>query len=227
MCTILLRLDPTSATPIVLAANRDEFRDRAADDPFALAPGCFAGRDRRAGGTWLAVGRTRLAALTNIRDAPRRPDARSRGVLPLAALDGTLPARFDAWNAFNLLVIDRDGARVTTHLAAGDTLGPVSLGPGTHVIVNEPFGAATCTRAAHAGRLLGDATPDFAHLENHGPPLEVGLCHHGEVYGTVSSTVVALDRVYRVVAYRPRAGLPCRTATQDLTAAARAATGGP
>ena len=43
MCTILLRYDPDAPVAVVLAANRDEFRDRAADDPARIAPGvCFA-----------------------------------------------------------------------------------------------------------------------------------------------------------------------------------------
>ena len=90
----------------MLAANRDEFRARPADDPLEIAPGVFAGRDRQAGGTWLAVHAGGLAALTNIGGALRRPDARSRGELPLAALAGRLPEDFAAYNPFNLLVVD-------------------------------------------------------------------------------------------------------------------------
>lgn len=224
MCTILLRLDPESDAPVVLAANRDEFRARAADDPLAIAPGVFAGRDRQAGGTWLAVRAGGLAALTNIGGTPRRPDARSRGELPLAALAGRLPDDFSDYNAFNLLVVDADGARVYTHTSDGRSGTPLRLGPGDHAIVNEPFGAASCPRGRAARGLLGDGVPGFDLLATHGE--DSGLCHHGDAYGTVSSTVIALDRALRVARYLHRPGLPCRTPTLDLTAAAQAVTSG-
>jgi Transport and Golgi organisation 2 len=225
VCTILLRLDPGSDEPVVVAANRDEFRKRPTDDPSEIAPGVFAGRDRQAGGTWLAVRAGGLAAVTNIGGVPRRPDARSRGELPLAALAGRLPDNFAAFNAFNLLVVDADGARVFTHPSDGRSAEPVPLGPGIHVIVNEPFALVASKggpRERPAAALLANATPGFELLATHGPPPEHGFCHHGEAYGTVSSTVVALDRNLRVSRYLHRPGLPCRTPTVDLTAAARA-----
>jgi transport and Golgi organization protein 2 len=225
VCTILLRLDPGSHEPVVLAANRDEFRERPTDDPAEIAPGVFGGRDRQAGGTWLAVRAGGVAALTNIGGAPPRPDARSRGELPLAALAGRLPAAFASYNPFNLLVVDADGARVFTHTRNEEFGDPVVLGPGAHVIVNEPFAGCPGPRAGHAAALLARATPGFALLAGHGPPPEHGLCHHGDAYGTVSSTVVALDRALRVSRYLHRPGLPCSTPTLDLTAAARTVTG--
>jgi len=224
VCTIVLRLDPASSTPIVMAANRDEFRDRPADEPTELAPGLFAGRDRRGGGTWLAVGANGLAAVTNIREAPRDAQARSRGELPLAALLGTLPERFDAWNAFNLLVVDRRGPRVFSHPGGGAPGRWTPLAPGLHVIVNEPYGTDDVARVRHAAAIVGAGAPDFAHLADHGPPPELGLCHHGERYGTVSSTVVALDAGLRVRRYEHRPGLPCLTTTRDLTVEAEQVT---
>jgi uncharacterized protein with NRDE domain len=224
VCTILLRLDPGSDEPVVLAANRDEFRKRPTDDPAEIAPRVFGGRDRQAGGTWLAVRAGGLAALTNISGAPPRSDAPSRGELPLAALAGRLPASFAPYNPFNLLVVDADGARVFTHVGEEDSAHPVVLGPGAHVIVNESFAARASPRASHAVALLARATPEFELLASHGPPPEHGLCHHGDAYGTVSSTVLALDRALRVSRYLHRPGLPCSTSTLDLTAAARAVT---
>jgi hypothetical protein len=224
VCTILLRLDPGSDEPVLLAANRDEFRKRPTDDPAEIAPGVFGGRDREAGGTWLAVRAGGLAALTNIGGAPPRSDAPSRGELPLAALAGRLPVSFAPYNPFNLLVVDADGARVFTHVGGEDSADPVVLGPGAHVIVNESFAARAGPRASQAVALLARATPGFELLASHGLPPEHGLCHHGDAYGTVSSTVVALDRALRVSRYLHRPGLPCSTSTLDLTAAARAVT---
>jgi uncharacterized protein with NRDE domain len=221
MCTIVVRFDPTADPAVVLAANRDEFRDRLADDPAGIAPGVFAGRDRTAGGTWLAVSRHGLAALTNVRTGPRDMHAPSRGALPLAALAGRLPDDLAPYNAFNLLVVDRDGARVVTHEGAGTPATVVTLAAGTHVIDNEAFGRPS-PRIARATVLLATHAPDLALLGDHGVGPEDGLCHHGETYGTVSATVVALDRDFHVVRYAHVSGPPCRGVAVDLTARARA-----
>lgn len=75
MCLIALAYKVHPHYPLVLAANRDEFRARPADAAhwWNDDPDILAGRDRQAGGTWLGVHRSgRLAALTNHRDL-RRP----------------------------------------------------------------------------------------------------------------------------------------------------------
>ena len=224
MCTILLRWDPAADVAVTVAANRDEFRDRLADDPDEIAPGVFAGRDRTAGGTWLAVSRRGVAALTNVRTGPRDPQAPSRGALPPAALAGRLPADLAPFNGFNLLVVDETGARVVTHEGAGTPAAVVALEPGIHVIDNEPFGRRS-PRIVRATSLLASATPGFAVLGDHGVSAEDGLCHHGEVYGTVSATTIELDRTRRVVRYLHVSGPPCRGVPMDLTARARAVVG--
>jgi uncharacterized protein with NRDE domain len=222
VCTILLRWDPGAPHAVTLAANRDEFRERLADDPGEIAPGVFAGRDRTAGGTWLAVAKTGVAALTNVRTGPRDPQAPSRGALPIAALTGGLPADLSPYNAFNLLVVDRDGARVVTHEGAGAPATVARLAPGAHVVDNEAFGRPS-PRATRAAALLDGAVPDFALLGDHGTTDGDGLCHHGELYGTVSATVVVLDARFGVVRYAHASGPPCRRRPVDVTAQARAA----
>lgn len=119
MCLIVFAWRPGHPLPLVLAANRDEFYDRAAAPlgEWADIPGLYAGRDLQAGGTWLGMTNGgRFAALTNIRD-PRQPrGARSRGELPLDYLrsDASAPAflaelalRVDEYSGFNLLLGDR------------------------------------------------------------------------------------------------------------------------
>ena len=95
MCLIALAWRIHPDYPLVVAANRDEFRNRPTraahwwDD----TPGVLAGRDLEAGGTWLGITRNgRFAALTNRRDPARRMDgAPSRGQLVLRALTDTRP----------------------------------------------------------------------------------------------------------------------------------------
>ncbi|MFM7779687.1 MAG: NRDE family protein, partial [Alphaproteobacteria bacterium] len=59
MCTLILLIRPDHAWPMLIAANRDERADRAWDAPAAWwpdYPGVIGGRDRSAGGTWMALG---------------------------------------------------------------------------------------------------------------------------------------------------------------------------
>src|SRR5689334_19863427 len=99
MCTVLVRLRPGTAWPVLIAAVRDEFLDRPWEPPAAHwpeHPSIVGGRDRTAGGTWLAVDSEQsgptapgLAALLNGKrlPLPASGEARpSRGALPLAAL---------------------------------------------------------------------------------------------------------------------------------------------
>ncbi|GJQ64286.1 MAG: hypothetical protein SCALA702_33390 [Melioribacteraceae bacterium] len=92
MCLITFRFDPESEFPLLMAANRDEFYDRPAktahhwDDN----PSIFAGRDLKAGGTWMGVNKSgRFAALTNFRDGnDKRTFNSSRGNLVTRFLEG-------------------------------------------------------------------------------------------------------------------------------------------
>jgi uncharacterized protein with NRDE domain len=57
MCTVLLGRDVTGPGEILIAANRDEDPARPSDPPGLLldSPRLVGGRDRVAGGTWLAI----------------------------------------------------------------------------------------------------------------------------------------------------------------------------
>lgn len=118
MCIILFQWQPDNTTPIILAANRDEFYQR----PTAAAEwrgDIFCGLDLRAGGTWLGVSRSgRFAAVTNFREPalPTADNLNSRGDLPLDFLQGAdSPEAYlnrvmkhqDDYGPFNLLVGDR------------------------------------------------------------------------------------------------------------------------
>ena len=115
MCLVAIAWKTHPRWSLVVAANRDEWRDRPAAPAgwWADAPGVLAGRDLRAGGTWMGVTRDgRFAAVTNFRDpSDKRGDARSRGELVAEFLKGRDdPRRFldrlaaiaGAYNGFNL-----------------------------------------------------------------------------------------------------------------------------
>jgi uncharacterized protein with NRDE domain len=132
---------------LVVAANRDEFHDRPAA-PLGWWAGngrMVAGRDLRAGGTWIGVTRDgRFGAVTNFRgvEAPPEADAPSRGGLVPDYLAGeATPGDFleelngaaTAFAGFNLLAGDRESLH---YLSNRDSTGPRRLEPGTYGLSN-------------------------------------------------------------------------------------------
>ena len=74
MCLLVLAWRAHPRYRLVVAANRDEFHDRAAAPlaPWPPPAQILAGRDLRAGGTWLALDRARrFGVVTNYREAQR------------------------------------------------------------------------------------------------------------------------------------------------------------
>ena len=146
MCLIVLAWKTSPAIRLAVAANRDEFfeRETAPAAWWADAPDVLAGRDLRAGGTWLGVTRSgRFAALTNFRDltAARKSGAPSRGTLvgDFLRRKESVPdfvARVQkgagAFEGFNLLLSDG-----TELISFSNVEGePVSLLPGVYGLSN-------------------------------------------------------------------------------------------
>ena len=170
MCLIVFRL---GADGLTLAANRDEFRDRPAAPaaPWPEAPTVVAGRDLRAGGTWLgATAAGRWAALTNVRAqdvADSRTNARSRGGLVSNFLTGSASAQLFAeqsfatrglYRGFNLLIGDgADAWLVSTRLDA-----PRRLRAGVYGLSNDTLDTPwpKLVRARRAFSALAEAGAD-------------------------------------------------------------------
>ncbi len=138
MCLIALAYKVHPRFPFIIATNRDEFHDRAAA-PAAFwrdAPELLAGRDLRAGGTWMGITRTgRFAAVTNFRDLHHpRPAGPSRGMLVLQALEQGVDAQAtDVYAGFNLLYGPLDALRYHNNIQPADT----PLSSGVHALSNE------------------------------------------------------------------------------------------
>ena len=97
MCLLLIAHEMHPAHPLVLLANRDEFRARPTA-PLGFWPNepqLLAGKDLLAGGTWLGVTRSgRIAAVTNYREpGAHRSGAPSRGNLVHSYLSADLSPR--------------------------------------------------------------------------------------------------------------------------------------
>jgi uncharacterized protein with NRDE domain len=137
VCLIALAYRVHHRFPFIIAANRDEFMDRPAQPAhcWSDAPHIFAGRDVRAGGTWLGITHPgRFAAITNYRDLRRVPVAGpSRGQLVRAALEGLIdPASTNAFEGFNLLYGPLQALRYHNNIQPVDE----PLAPGIHGLSN-------------------------------------------------------------------------------------------
>jgi uncharacterized protein with NRDE domain len=121
MCLILFSYKNHLHYDLILASNRDEFRDRptAKLEFWEDFPDVLAGRDLMNGGTWMGITRTgRFAALTNFRSLPMiRQNSPSRGNLVKDFLLGNMSAseyiqeiRADAksYSGFNLIVGNKE-----------------------------------------------------------------------------------------------------------------------
>jgi uncharacterized protein with NRDE domain len=145
MCLLAFRLHDHPTYDLIFAGNRDEQYSR----PTAPAafwddhPEVLAGRDLKAGGTWMGVTRTgRWAVITNIRDPSSvDPSAPSRGHLVSSFLTSTdapmkfaraLQADAGAYNGFNLLV----GTPETCVYVSNERDAPERVEPGVHGLSN-------------------------------------------------------------------------------------------
>lgn len=210
MCVIAWAWHAHPACPLLVLANRDEFHARPAEPlHWWRSPAEFlAGRDVRAGGTWLGVTRSgRFAAVTN-RAGPKPARAPSRGALPVAFLVGSAdPAEggaevagtADRYAGFNLLLSD------------GATLAFVSnreaqrrLAPGVHGMANDRLDESVPKvrrLVAALKRWAGAQEPLLAEdwlarlgddSHEHGAGPESAIFVRGAAYGTRASSVVAI-----------------------------------
>jgi uncharacterized protein with NRDE domain len=147
MCLLVLAWQVHPRYRLVVAANRDEFHERptAAMAGWPSPDDILAGRDLRAGGTWLAIDRKRrFGVVTNFRELQRpAPDAPSRGNLIPSYLRNVADAgRFleelettaNLYSGFNLLLADRDSLWYASNRA--DRFAR-ALSPGIYGLSNE------------------------------------------------------------------------------------------
>jgi uncharacterized protein with NRDE domain len=170
MCLLVVAWLSDPRYRLVIAGNRDEFHDRpaAALGWWNDASGILAGRDLRAGGTWLGLSRSgRIGCLTNYRDAVSAPPvgAPSRGALVTDYLSsGADPAthigqlRDDAarYAGFNLLLGDRRALHYYSNVEGDESR---ALAPGIYGLSNhrldEPWPKLVRTRERVASVLAG------------------------------------------------------------------------
>jgi uncharacterized protein with NRDE domain len=145
MCLAVFAYRTDPDYPLVLATNRDEFYDREAEPAhyWDEHPNLLAGKDTKAGGTWLGITKNnRFAAITNYRDIGNiKQDAPSRGSLVKNFLTSGLSAPdyyetvlpdLQKYNGFNLLL----GTTDNLYYFNNQKPGLIRLQPGFHSLSN-------------------------------------------------------------------------------------------
>lgn len=233
MCILIVLRGLHRDHPLVVAGNRDERTDRP-----AAPPGLWVGertrvlspRDRRAGGTWLAIdGNGRVVGITNLTAVPPVPESPSRGHLPHLALDqptlddglAAVRARVDdqPHSGFQLVLADRERMLVVRNTAAG--LQVVEWTEPVLVLTNEHAPGELSPRGLAPALMASLGLPrrlDLlrAVLQDRGGQGHHPICKHGDGYGTVSSSLLALPAADpRQLIWRFAAGAPDVTPYRD------------
>lgn len=221
MCTVVVLFRPGHAWPLILAANRDEMIERPWRAPgrhWPDRPRVVAGQDELAGGTWL--GRNDEGVVAGILNRPGslgpEKGKRSRGELPLAALDradaraaADALARVDpgAYRTFNMVVADRRSAFWLRRADETDMIESFPIPEGLSMITAHDRNDSASARIRYYLPLFAEATPpdpgaddwaDWRALLASGEtapgagPREAMFIAPDRGYGTVSSSLVAL-----------------------------------
>jgi uncharacterized protein with NRDE domain len=223
MCLVAVALDAHPRYWLAIAANRDEFHDRAAEPAHWWREGWLAGRDLEAGGTWFGVRRDgRWALVTNVREPGKRDAlAMSRGGIVTDALSAPsidafaqqLASHGGRYNGYNLLAGNTRAAlwqsnrAEGTHALASGVTGLSNAALGTPWPKVERLSQAMRAWAATGEALLDplldaladrERVPD-AKLPSTGVPLDWERLLSApfivsERYGTRCSTVLVVGR---------------------------------
>lgn len=226
MCLIVFSYKNYPDYPFILATNRDEFYGRPTQPAHVwnTSPKILAGKDEKAGGTWLGISENgRFAALTNYRQMDDiEEDTTSRGIIVkdfLLSDDNPrkylaeLQKKGEQFNGFNLVA----GFVDELYYISNKKEGVYKIKPGIHAIsnafLNTPW-PKTEQASKSFKRILADEGPDeeklFNMLKNDqrypldelpdtGLPKETekavsSIFIETDNYGTRSSTVVIVDK---------------------------------
>jgi len=242
VCTLTLAWQVFEDSPVIVAANRDEFLDRPAEPPLARdwERQVVAPKDAEADGTWIGYNEHGvLVAITNRWMDAEVDGDRSRGLLVRDALGeeraeaaiGYVERELDArtYEGFNLLAADARSALLVEYDGRRAVR---NLEPGIHVIVNvgadgsydvpDARSEMGARQAENANSVLAALEPEpgetgAAWLDRAAGVIgdhDYGVCVHADQFGTRSSSLIRLgtDRV----SYQFADGHPCETPFEDV-----------
>ena len=234
MCTLIVLNRMHPEYPLIVAANRDEFRDRDSLPPQVVHAGAsgrvkaIAGRDLLAGGTWLGVNEFGVVAgVTNRRaEAVRNSSMKSRGSLVLESLAaGSLEGvgevlssyNWEEFNPFNFFYGDTSGAVLCTNHGGERS---IELPPGPYVLTNQDLEDQGCPEARRIVSRVGVLPREgeglvkflIELLKSHeGADVDSlsATCVHLDFYGTLSSTIILMAEDKACSRYLHCEGAPC------------------
>jgi hypothetical protein len=237
MCILALQYKLVSESPILIAANREEYYDRPSLPPSIQSgkPRILCGTDQQAGGTWLGVNQNGMLVAASNRPKSIPPIApRSRGVLCRdllrcmsarqavdQAMDELLSGKYDG---VNYVIADHESAWV---VHGGDDPNVVALDEGLSILANGDVNDAREERIQLAYRLLTLQTLDspvkflavaskvFARSPS--PPGRPTMIVRGKDRGTVSSTLISLGKKPRDAIYQFSNGSPDQAKYEDFS----------
>jgi uncharacterized protein with NRDE domain len=238
VCTLALYFNIFDRYPIVVAANRDEHYDRPSAGPQVICqkPTILAGRDLVAGGTWLGVNEHGLiVGILNRRtnEEQKAANFRSRGLLclDLLGLESATQSAYlleqqaAVYQPFTVVFADRTGAWTASNF--GRHIQTTKLNTNLHVFSNTGTDAGRSEKHSRAYALFDDVvsrpagkTADLVlsfagvlsdhHLGNDSSDPKDAICVHGDISGTVSSTVLVYSPIEKQFQTYYCPGAPCR-----------------
>jgi len=225
MCLIAFSYDDHPKYKLILAANRDAFYERPtrAAQFWNEKPDILAGKDLKAGGTWMGIHKDgRWGALTNYRDPSiKKENPPSRGELVLnylgnnhSAIDfiRSIKSKSNAYNGFNLLLGDSSGIYHFSNQAHEITKAKPGIHGISNALLDTPWPKLTVAKAglkeiiskADFSReelfelLKNDAKAVDEELPDTGIPYEwektvSAIFIKSQNYGTRCSTILLID----------------------------------
>ncbi|MCA9215976.1 MAG: NRDE family protein [Planctomycetales bacterium] len=237
MCLLAVQYQLIPDSPILIAANREEFYERPTQPPSIQSgkPRVLCGTDLQAGGTWLGVNQHGLfiGVLNRRRANPGFP-SRSRGTLCREllkshsaqhardmAMEEMSSGRYDG---ANFVCVDAESGWV---VHGGDDLNTVEMREGLNIIAGGDLNDPRDGRVDMARRLLTLQTLDspvkflavaskvFARAPS--PPGRPSIVIRDKDRGTVSSTLIALGKKPRDAIYQYAPNAPDRSKFEDFS----------
>lgn len=237
MCLLAIQYQLVPESPILVAANREEYYDRPSHPPSIQSgkPRILCGIDKQAGGTWLGVNQCGLFVGTSNRAKMLPPAApRSRGVLcrellrcqsARQAVDLALEELHSGkYDGVNYVIADAESGWV---VHAGDDIEVLELREGLSIISNRDVNDSRDQRVTLCRRLLTLQTLDspvkflaVASKVFARPPSAPGrpsIVLRGKDRGTVSSTLISLGKKPRDAIYQFANGAPDELKFEDCS----------
>lgn len=237
MCLLAIQYRVVSESPILVAANREEFFDRRSTAPAIQSgkPRILCPTDQRNGGTWLGVNQHGVfVGICNRRTMEPLGSNRSRGLVCKETLKANSSQQalqraleeFEKYQveACNLVIADRDAGFVIHHESENEV---VEMHAGLNIIGGRNVNDPRDERVQLASRLLTLQTLDspvkflavaskvFARSPT--PTGRANMVLRGADYGTVSSTLIALGAKPRDAIYQYADGPADETRYEDYS----------